>query len=65
VICSAATLKPLVAGKRGVVAAGHPLVAEAGLRIFEKGVTLWISEESRSDLLSWTNRERDSSLRSE
>ncbi len=32
-----ATLKPLVAGKRGVVAAGHPLVAEAGLRILEKG----------------------------
>jgi gamma-glutamyltranspeptidase/glutathione hydrolase len=26
-----------VAGKRGVVAAGHPLVAEAGLRILEKG----------------------------
>ncbi len=33
----AATLKPVVAGKRGVVAAGHPLVAEAGLRILEKG----------------------------
>ncbi len=31
-----ATLKPLVMGKRGVVAAGHPLVAEAGLRILEK-----------------------------
>lgn len=31
------TLKPLVMGKRGVVAAGHPLVAEAGLRILEKG----------------------------
>ena len=34
---SAATMKPMVAGKRGVVAAGHPLVAEAGLRILEKG----------------------------
>jgi gamma-glutamyltranspeptidase/glutathione hydrolase len=33
----AATLKPQVMGKRGVVAAGHPLVAEAGLRILEKG----------------------------
>ena len=33
----ATTLKPLVAGRRGVVAAGHPLVAEAGLRILEKG----------------------------
>jgi gamma-glutamyltranspeptidase/glutathione hydrolase len=32
----ATTLKPLVAGRRGVVAAGHPLVAEAGLRILEK-----------------------------
>lgn len=32
-----ATLKPLVMGKRGAVAAGHPLVAEAGLRILEKG----------------------------
>src|SRR5207248_9779608 len=31
------TLKPLVAGKRCVVAAGHALVAEAGLRIVEKG----------------------------
>ena len=37
VITPAATLKPLVAGQRGVVAAGHPLVAEAGLRILEKG----------------------------
>ena len=33
----AVTLKPLVMGRRGVVAAGHPLVAEAGLRILEKG----------------------------
>ncbi len=31
------TMKPMVMGKRGVVAAGHPLVAEAGLRILEKG----------------------------
>jgi gamma-glutamyltranspeptidase/glutathione hydrolase len=36
-LLSAATIKPLVAGKRGAVAAGHPLVAEAGLRILEKG----------------------------
>src|ERR1019366_2165178 len=34
---SARTLKPLVMGTRGVVAAGTPLVAEAGLRILEKG----------------------------
>src|SRR5712692_2746658 len=33
----ASTLKPVVSGKRGVVAAGHPLVAEVGLRILEKG----------------------------
>lgn len=32
-----ATFKPVVMGKRGVVAAGHPLVAEAGLRILERG----------------------------
>jgi len=36
-LSGAASLKPVVAGKRGVVAAGHPLVAEAGLRILEKG----------------------------
>jgi gamma-glutamyltranspeptidase / glutathione hydrolase len=33
----AATLKPMVAGRRGVIATGHPLVAEAGLRMLEKG----------------------------
>jgi len=33
----ARTLKPMVMGKRGVVAAGHPLVAEAGLRVLEHG----------------------------
>jgi gamma-glutamyltranspeptidase/glutathione hydrolase len=37
VVSGAVTLKPVVAGKRGVVAAGHPLVAEAGLRMLEKG----------------------------
>jgi gamma-glutamyltranspeptidase/glutathione hydrolase len=36
-LCGGQTLKPVVAGKRGVVAAGHPLVAEAGLRILERG----------------------------
>ncbi|MBZ5563331.1 MAG: gamma-glutamyltransferase family protein [Acidobacteriia bacterium] len=36
-LSGARTLKPVVAGKRGVVAAGHPLVAEAGLRMLEKG----------------------------
>jgi gamma-glutamyltranspeptidase/glutathione hydrolase len=36
-LSGAASLKPVVAGKRGAVAAGHPLVAEAGLRMLEKG----------------------------
>jgi gamma-glutamyltranspeptidase/glutathione hydrolase len=36
-LAPANTMKPMVSGKRGVVAAGHPLVAEAGLRILEKG----------------------------
>ena len=34
---AASTYRPLVMGKRAVVAAGHPLVAEAGLRILHKG----------------------------
>src|SRR5690242_16441227 len=33
----AATLKPQVMGRRGVVAAGNPLVAEAGMRILQSG----------------------------
>ena len=37
VFSGARTLKPMVMGKRGVVAAGHPLVAEAGLRVLEHG----------------------------
>lgn len=36
-LAKSATLKPLVMGKRGAVGAGHPLVAEAGLRTLEKG----------------------------
>jgi gamma-glutamyltranspeptidase/glutathione hydrolase len=36
-LSAAGALKPLVMGKRGVVAAGHPLVAEAGLRMLENG----------------------------
>lgn len=32
-----ATLKPQVMGRRGVIAAGHPLVAEAGFRMLQKG----------------------------
>ena len=31
------TFRPVVRGKRGVVAGGHPLSVEAGLRILEKG----------------------------
>ena len=31
------TLKPQVMGRRGVVAAGHPLVVEAGMRMLQKG----------------------------
>lgn len=33
----AETFRPVVRGKRGVVAAGHPLSAEAGLRLLQKG----------------------------
>jgi gamma-glutamyltranspeptidase/glutathione hydrolase len=33
----AATLKPQVMGRRGLVAAGNPLVAEAGMRILQSG----------------------------
>ncbi len=32
-----ASLKPQVMGRRGVVAAGHPLVVEAGMRMLQKG----------------------------
>ena len=31
------TFRPVVRGKRGVVAAGHPLAAEAGIRILKAG----------------------------
>src|SRR5205823_9235444 len=30
-------LKPQVMGRRGVVAGGHPLVVEAGMRMLQKG----------------------------
>ncbi len=33
----AQTFRPVVRGKRGVVAAGHPLTAEAGLRLLQQG----------------------------
>lgn len=33
----AETFRPVVRGKRGVVAAGHPLSAEAGLRLLQQG----------------------------
>src|SRR4051812_35591687 len=36
-LASAATVKPQVMGRRGIVAAGHPLSAEAGFRILQKG----------------------------
>ena len=31
------TFRPVVRGKRGVVAAGHPLSAEAGMRLLQQG----------------------------
>src|SRR5215471_1317620 len=34
---SADTFRPVVRGKRGAVAAGHPLAAEAGLRLLRQG----------------------------
>src|SRR5436309_10254904 len=33
----AETFRPVVRGKRGVVAAGHPLSAEAGMRLLQQG----------------------------
>ena len=34
---SADTFRPVVRGKRGAVATGHPLAAEAGLRLLRQG----------------------------
>ena len=34
---ASSTLKPQVMGRRGVVAGGHPLVVEAGMRMLQKG----------------------------
>lgn len=36
-ISTADTFRPVVRGKRGAVAAGHPLSAEAGLRLLQQG----------------------------
>jgi len=36
-VSQAQTFRPVVRGKRGVVAGGHPLSVEAGLRILQKG----------------------------
>src|SRR5436190_22392047 len=33
----AETFRPVVRGKRGAVAAGHPLSAEAGMRLLQQG----------------------------
>jgi gamma-glutamyltranspeptidase/glutathione hydrolase len=37
VVLEAETFRPVVRGRRGVVAAGHPLSAEAGLRLLQQG----------------------------
>src|SRR6201993_3518690 len=36
-ISNADTFRPVVRGRRGVVAGGHPLSVEAGLRILQRG----------------------------
>src|SRR5688572_23693265 len=36
-IVEAQTFRPVVRGKRGVVAGGHPLSVEAGMRILQQG----------------------------
>jgi gamma-glutamyltranspeptidase / glutathione hydrolase len=35
--CKAQTFRPVVRGRRGVVAGGHPLAVEAGMRILQQG----------------------------
>lgn len=35
--CNAQTFRPVVRGRRGVVAGGHPLAVEAGMRILQQG----------------------------
>jgi gamma-glutamyltranspeptidase/glutathione hydrolase len=37
IVHEAETFRPVVRGKRGVVAAGHPLSAEAGMRLLQQG----------------------------
>jgi gamma-glutamyltranspeptidase/glutathione hydrolase len=37
ILPEAETFRPVVRGKRGVVAAGHPLSAEAGMRLLQQG----------------------------
>src|SRR5258708_38466854 len=36
-VSSADTFRPVVRGRRGVVAGGHPLSVEAGMRILQRG----------------------------